>query len=92
MCLHYGQTLYKYNFIIINGGNPFNLLYHVKKTGAENILLEIGNSDKIIIGISAGALLFSRGVQYIEERDKVSIYRMTDDKSIYFDNGKMIEI
>jgi dipeptidase E len=139
------DLLYKYNFIIINGGNPFNLLYHVKRTGAESILLEIGNTNKIIIGISAGALLFSHGVQYIEEwydlmgfpkshgniiglkdlsgikykdiiifphydsflkqnknlenelknieeRDRISIYRMMDDKSIYFKKGKMIEI
>ncbi|MDR1301531.1 MAG: Type 1 glutamine amidotransferase-like domain-containing protein [Treponema sp.] len=137
--------LYQYNFIIINGGNPFNLLYYVKKKKAENILLEIGNTNKIIVGISAGALLFTSGVHYIEEwydlmgfpkshgnviglkdlsgliykdlilfphydsflkqnknledelkmievRDKVSIHRLTDDKSIYFEEGKMIEI
>jgi dipeptidase E len=139
------DLLYEYNFIIINGGNPFNLLYYVKKRKAENILLEIGNTNKIIIGISAGALLFTSGVHYIdewydlmgfpkshgniiglkdlsgliykdlilfphydsflkqnknlenelkriEERDKVSVHRLTDDKSIYFEEGRMIEI
>jgi dipeptidase E len=139
------DLLCEYNFIIINGGNPFNLLYYVKKTKAENILLEIGNTNKIIVGISAGALLFTSGVHYIEEwydlmgfpkshgnviglkdlsgliykdlilfphydsflkqnknledelkmiekRDGVSIHRLTDDKSIYFEKEKMIEI
>jgi dipeptidase E len=61
------DKLYNYNLIIINGGNPFNLLYYVKERKAEEILLEFENSDKIIVGISAGALLFCSGVHYIEE-------------------------
>ena len=139
------EVLRNFNLIIINGGNPFNLMYYVKKSKAEKILLEFEKSDKIIVGISAGALLFSSGVHYIEEwydimdlpkshgnviglrdmtgllykdlilfvhydswlkrnqnlemklqtiekRDSISILRLNNDVSIYFEEGKMIQI
>jgi dipeptidase E len=139
------ETLYRYNLIIILGGNPFNLLYYIRKTMTDKILLEIADSDKIIIGISAGGMIFGTGIYYveewnkimgfdtskdnmiglsdysglkykeitifphydiflqmntnlekelkrIEERDSISIYRLKNDRSIYFKDEKIIEI
>jgi dipeptidase E len=139
------ETLYKYNLIIILGGNPFNLLYYIKETKAEKVLLEIANSNKIIVGISAGGIIFGTGIYYIKEwneimnfdtskdnligltdysglkykeitifphydiflnmnenlekeikmiekRDSISIYRLKNNRSIYFEDEKIIEI
>jgi dipeptidase E len=39
------ELLEKYNVIYINGGNPFNLLYHMKKSGADLILKDIAKQN-----------------------------------------------
>lgn len=49
-------NLKKYDVIFLNGGYPFYLIYHLKKSGADIILNELVNEGKVIVGLSAGAI------------------------------------
>lgn len=48
--------LKKYDVIFLNGGYPFYLIYHLKKSGADIILNELINDGKIVVGLSAGSI------------------------------------
>lgn len=74
------KELLEYNLIIITGGNPYNLFHYVKQTKAENDLIELSKSNKIIVGISAGALLFTNGIQYIGEWNSIMGFDMKDNE------------
>lgn len=43
------------DIILVNGGNTFFLLYWVKKTGFDKIIMDHVNKNKLYIGISAGS-------------------------------------
>ena len=46
------------DIIYVLGGNPFLLLDEVKKSGADKVLKDLAYQDKILMGYSAGSLLF----------------------------------
>lgn len=48
--------LKKYDVIFLNGGYPFYLIYHLKKSGADIVLNELINDGKIVVGLSAGSI------------------------------------
>ncbi|MFC5465935.1 Type 1 glutamine amidotransferase-like domain-containing protein [Lederbergia graminis] len=52
--------------IYINGGNPFNLLFHMKKSGADKILRELANKNVVIVGVSAGAVLLGPNMKVVQ--------------------------
>ncbi|WP_459481276.1 Type 1 glutamine amidotransferase-like domain-containing protein [Clostridium saccharoperbutylacetonicum] len=48
--------LKKYDVIFLNGGYPFYLIYHLKKSGADIILKELINDGKVVVGLGAGSI------------------------------------
>ncbi|MCK1985715.1 MULTISPECIES: Type 1 glutamine amidotransferase-like domain-containing protein [Peribacillus] len=59
------ELLEKYNVIYINGGNPFYLLYHMKKSGADLILKDIAKQNTVIVGVSAGAITLGPNIEVV---------------------------
>lgn len=51
------EDLYSYDIIYILGGNPFQLLDEVNRSGADTVLINLASQDKILMGYSAGSLL-----------------------------------
>lgn len=45
-----------FDVIFLNGGYPFYLIYHLKKSGADILLNELINQGKVVIGLSAGSI------------------------------------
>ena len=58
------SLLLQYDVIEIIGGNPFYLLNSMKKTGCEALLKELAET-KILIGVSAGALVLQDNIDLI---------------------------
>lgn len=59
------ELLEKYKVIYINGGNPFYLLYHMKKSGADLILKDIAKQNTVIVGVSAGAIILGPNIEVV---------------------------
>ena len=63
--------------IIILGGNPFLLLATLRKQDYLDRLRALALSNKIIVGVSAGGMIFSPGLHLLEEFNKIMGF---DDK------------
>ncbi|MEI4828627.1 Type 1 glutamine amidotransferase-like domain-containing protein [Bacillus sp. FJAT-53711] len=59
------ETLRQYDVIYINGGNPFYLLYHMKKSGSDLVLKDLANKNIIIVGVSAGAIILGPSIDVV---------------------------
>lgn len=57
--------LQQYNIIYINGGNPFSLLYHIRKSKAESILKALAKQPVIFVGVSAGAVVLGPSIEVV---------------------------
>ncbi len=57
------------DFIYVTGGNTFFLLQELKRTGADNLIIEEVNSGKLYIGESAGAMIASANIEYAKSMD-----------------------
>ncbi|EKZ0312467.1 Type 1 glutamine amidotransferase-like domain-containing protein [Listeria monocytogenes] len=64
-------TLKKNDFIYVTGGNTFFLLQELKRTGADKLILEEIAKGKLYIGESAGAVIMSPNISYIQSIDSV---------------------
>lgn len=51
--------------IYINGGNPFDLLFHTKNSGADQILKQLISKNVIIVGVSAGAVVLGPSIKVV---------------------------
>lgn len=60
------ECLVEKDVIYINGGNPFYLLYHMKKSGADAILRKLAIQNVIIVGVSAGALILGPNIEVVD--------------------------
>ena len=56
------ERLSKYKGIFIGGGNTFKLLKMLKETEAFYILQEFINNDGVVMGGSAGAMIFGKSI------------------------------
>lgn len=63
--------LKKNDFIYVTGGNTFFLLQELKRTGADEIIIEEVNAGKLYIGESAGAMVASPNIEYAKGIDSV---------------------
>jgi len=63
------ERIRKNDFIYVTGGNSFFLLQELKKSGADQIIIEEIRNGKLYIGESAGAIILSQSIQYIEKMD-----------------------
>lgn len=59
------------DFIYVSGGNTFYLLQELKRTGADNLIVQEVNKGKLYIGESAGAIIASDNIEYISEMDSM---------------------
>jgi len=59
--------LFDSNIVLIMGGNPYYLLQQVKKSDSEEIIRKIALSNRIVIGVSAGAMMLSNGLVYFKD-------------------------
>lgn len=51
---------------ILGGGNPYFLLYHLRKSGADQIILEKLTTDQLVMGISAGIFILSKDLFIVD--------------------------
>ena len=65
------STLAKNEFIYITGGNTFYLLQELKRTGADQLIVQEVNRGKIYIGESAGAIVAAPDIAYSAAMDHV---------------------
>ncbi|MDP4162732.1 MAG: Type 1 glutamine amidotransferase-like domain-containing protein [Bacillota bacterium] len=59
------DKLQKYDVIYINGGNPFYLLHHMKRSGADLILKELSKQNVLIVGVSAGTMVLGPHIEVV---------------------------
>ena len=57
------------NYIYMSGGNTFYLLQELKQTGTDEIILDQVNKGKVYIGESAGSMIMSPSIEYVEMMD-----------------------
>jgi len=60
------ESLQDTDVIYISGGNPFMLLHHLRKSGADRLLLKRAKEDCIIVGVSAGAVVLGSSIRIVE--------------------------
>lgn len=60
------KSLEQSEIIIINGGNPYCLLHHIRKSKSETILKNVISNDTPIWGISAGFMIFMKDLKIID--------------------------
>ena len=65
------DKLTKNDYIYITGGNTFYLLQELKKSGADELIVELVNNGKLYIGESAGAIVASPNIEYASAMDSV---------------------
>ena len=63
------NELSEFDLIYILGGNSFLLIKEVKKSGADKILKELANQDKVLIGYSARSLLWGPSLELLNYAD-----------------------
>lgn len=63
------NSLTKSNMIFVGGGNTFFLLQELKRSGADQILIQEVNKGKLYIGESAGAVAAVPDIGYSAEMD-----------------------
>jgi dipeptidase E len=51
------EKLRQFDVIFVNGGNTFNLLYWVRKSGFDKVIKRLLNEGKVYVGLSAGSML-----------------------------------
>lgn len=60
------HLLKAYDIVFLNGGYPFFLLHHLKKSGADKIIKEMAAQDKIIAGLSAGTIVMGPDLELMK--------------------------
>ena len=71
--------------IYFTGGNSFFLIDQLRKTGIDELLKKEIMNGKLMIGESAGAIICSPTITYIEQMDKKpEDYSQEDDKGLSF--------
>lgn len=73
------NKLRKFDFIYINGGNPFYLLYHLKKSGADEVIAQLADQGVVIVGISGGGVVLGPNINIVDYFDrKINAIKLKD--------------
>ncbi len=73
------ENLLGYDVIYLNGGNPFYLLHHLRRSGADSILKEALNGRMLLVGASAGAVVLGPSLTIVNWFDSsLDTYGVTD--------------
>lgn len=67
------HSLVENDYIYVSGGNVFFLLQELKRTGTDNVIVELVKAGKPYIGESAGAMIVSPNIEYAKEMDEPSV-------------------
>lgn len=60
------ESLLNKDVIYINGGNPFHLLFHMKKSGADRMMQKMSTKDVVIVGVSAGSVILGPHIKVVQ--------------------------
>lgn len=60
------------DLIYVTGGNTFYLLQELKRSGADQLIQEQVKAGKTYIGESAGAIITSPNIEYVQKMDEVA--------------------
>lgn len=60
------EKLERYSVLYISGGNPFYLLYHLKRSGADFIIKKLAKQNVVIVGASAGAVILEPNIDLVQ--------------------------
>ncbi|MGG6231255.1 Type 1 glutamine amidotransferase-like domain-containing protein [Tenacibaculum sp. SDUM215027] len=66
------ETIKKNEFIYISGGNTFYLLQELKASGSDEIIRNEIKKGKPYIGASAGSIILSKSILFVEKMDDKS--------------------
>lgn len=71
------NTLRQSDVVYINGGNPFFLLYHLKRSGADTIIREIIENGGLLVGVSTSSIVLGPDIKlflhFLPEMDTVGL-------------------
>lgn len=59
------------DYIYVSGGNTFFLLQELKKSGADAMIADAVNAGKLYIGESAGSIIASASIEYVQGMDSL---------------------
>lgn len=83
------KNLQNYSALFIGGGNTYKLLSGLKQSGAFNKIKDYINNNGIIIGNSAGAVIFGYDINVISSMDKNNV-KLKDTKGFDVLSGTSI--
>ena len=83
------KNLNDYSAIFIGGGNTFKLLKGIKDYNIFNKIIDYLNNDGIVIGASAGAIIFGYDINSVLIMDENNV-NLTDTKGFNDLNGKSL--
>lgn len=66
------EKIKRNDYVYVTGGNTFFLLQELKKSGADRLIAEHIRSGKLYMGESAGAIVLSSDIRYVETMDDAS--------------------
>lgn len=55
--------------VFVEGGNTFYILQELKRSGADKMILDHIQNNKLYIGVSAGSMVISRNIEYVTHMD-----------------------
>lgn len=55
--------------VFVEGGNTFYLLQELKRSGADKMILDHIQNNKMYIGVSAGSMVISKNIEYVKHMD-----------------------
>ena len=59
------NTLRQSDVIYLNGGNPFYLLHHLKRSGADTIIREFVENGGLLIGVSTSSIVLGPDIKIV---------------------------
>ncbi|WP_282935827.1 Type 1 glutamine amidotransferase-like domain-containing protein [Paenibacillus sp. RC67] len=72
------RLLANYDVIHINGGNPFYLLLQMKRRNAVEQMRQLAEQHKLIIGVSAGAMVIADTLEHVNDLNRIAGYENMD--------------
>ncbi|CAG7615981.1 Type 1 glutamine amidotransferase-like domain-containing protein [Paenibacillus allorhizosphaerae] len=60
------DKLNKYDVICLSGGNPFHLLHHLRRSGADQIIESLSKNGVVLVGISAGTVVLGPDIRIVD--------------------------
>ncbi|MFJ7975915.1 Type 1 glutamine amidotransferase-like domain-containing protein [Peribacillus sp. NPDC096379] len=75
------ETLRQSDVIYLNGGNPFYLLHHLKRSGADKVIREFVQNGGLLIGVGTGSIVLGPDIKLMQhfspEMDSVGLDDLT---------------